>query len=202
MHWYQWFALSALTICLANCLFHFFRLIRLGNPKDYARPKADPSAAIRYSFTGAMNPGKKESAFLHLPTYTAGIIYHLGTFLSIFLFLVFMAGFHFEGIKALFCGYVLIISFAAGIGIFIKRIVKKELRSLSNADDFIANFLVTLFHLFTARYLFFEGFALPYFILASIILLYLPLSKLKHVIYFFAARYQLGIFFGNRGVWP
>ncbi len=202
MHWYQWFALSALTICLANCLFHFFRLIRLGNPKDYARPKADPSTAIRYSFTGAMNPGKKESAFLHLPTYTAGIIYHLGTFLSIFLFLVFLTGFHFEGIAALICGYSLIISFIAGTGILIKRIVKKELRSLSNADDFIANFLVTLFHLFTARYLFFEGFALPYFILASIILLYLPLSKLKHVIYFFAARYQLGIFFGNRGVWP
>lgn len=202
MHWYQWFALTALIICLANCLFHFFRLIRLGIPKDYARPKSNPAAAIRYSFTGAMNPWKKESAFLHLPTYTAGIIYHLGTFLSIFVFLIFLAGFRFEGLTALICGYFLIISFASGIGIFIKRIVKKELRSLSNADDFFANFLVTLFHLFTVFHILLDSFALPYFILASIILLYLPLGKLKHVIYFFAARYQLGIFFGKRGVWP
>lgn len=202
MPWYQWLTLVALVICLANCLFHFFRLIRLGAPKDYARPKADPSSAIRYSFTGAMNPKKKESAFLHLPTYTAGMVYHIGTFLSVFLLLVFLTGFPFEGLLARICAYFLIVSFACGIGIFIKRVVTKELRSLSNPDDFISNLLVTFLHLFTARYLLFENFALPYYLLTSALFLYLPLGKLKHVVYFFAARYQLGLFFGKRGVWP
>jgi hypothetical protein len=202
MHWYQWFALSALIICLANCLYRFSRLILLGNPRDYAKPKSGAAAAVCYSFTGAMNPRKKESAFLHLPTYAAGVLYHLGTFLCFFLFLIFLAGFRFEGVEAFILSGFLILSFAAGAGIFIKRAVNKKLRSLSNADDFVANALVTLFHFFTACHLVVGSFALPYYVLAGIILLYLPLGKLKHVVYFFAARYQLGLFYGKRGVWP
>ncbi len=202
MYWYQWIALAALLLCLANCGYHFIRLIRLGSPKDYAKAKSGPAAAIRYSFTGAMNPSRKESAFLHLPTYTAGIVYHLGTFLSIFLFILFLTGFPIEGVTATVPAWFLILSFACGIGILLKRILKKELRSLSNADDFIANVLVTFVHLFTARYLLFDNFAIPYYLLVTALLLYLPLGKLKHVVYFFAARYQLGIFFGKRGVWP
>jgi hypothetical protein len=41
-----------------------------------------------------------------------------------------------------------------------------------------------------------------YFIAISLLFLYFPLGKLKHAIYFFAARYQLGFFYGWRGVWP
>ena len=37
---------------------------------------------------------------------------------------------------------------------------------------------------------------------AAALFFYLPLGKLKHLVYFFAARYQLGIFYGRRGVWP
>jgi hypothetical protein len=33
-------------------------------------------------------------------------------------------------------------------------------------------------------------------------MLYIPAGKLRHTVYFFAARYHLGYFFGWRGVWP
>jgi len=145
---------------------------------------------------------KKESAFLHLPTYISGILYHLGTFLSIFLFFFILAQVVLPGIFAyLFSGFFLITG-GCGIGILIKRFVKHELRSLSSPDDYISNLLVTLFQILTALGLLFPAILPAYFILASMLLLYFPVGKLKHAIYFFAARYHLGLFYGWRGVWP
>jgi hypothetical protein len=46
------------------------------------------------------------------------------------------------------------------------------------------------------------GTAELYFIIAAVLWLYFPVGKLRHVVYFFAARYHLGFFFGRRGVWP
>lgn len=202
MFWYQWLALASLAICLSSCLYHFVKLIRLGKPTDYAKPVQGAGSAVKYSFTGAMSPAKKESAFLHLPTYTAGIIFHIGTFLSIFLF--FLILFKVEPtalLKWIFFG-LLILSGICGLGILIKRIVKKELLVLSNPDDFISNILVTGLQLITAAALVTSVVMPWYFVWVSLLLLYLPLGKLKHTVYFFAARYHLGFFYGRRGVWP
>ncbi|HOT16394.1 MAG TPA: hypothetical protein PLB07_01905 [Bacteroidales bacterium] len=149
-----------------------------------------------------MSPTKKESAYLHLPTYTAGIIYHLGTFLSLLLFIILLAGFIPSGILRLIISLLLAVSTLAGLMILVKRFLNNELRSLSNPDDYISNLLVTLFHLMTIAVLNFEGARVFYFLEASLLLLYLPVGKLRHTIYFFAARYHLGYFFGYRGTWP
>jgi hypothetical protein len=199
---YQYLAFASLGVCMGTSLFHMMRLIRLGKPMDFAPAAGKTGPAIQYSFTGAMNPAKKESAFLHLPTYSAGILYHLGTFLSVFLFLLILVGVPITGIFAVLLSVFFIITGGCGIGILVKRMVKHELRSLSSPDDYISNVLVSLFHLTTSLALMVPA-ALPgYFILASTLLLYFPIGKLKHAIYFFAARYHLGLFFGRRGVWP
>jgi len=202
MYWYQLFALASLGLCLVISLFHIIRLIRLGKPLDYAPRSGKTGPAIQYSFTGAMSPSKKESAFLHMPTYAAGILYHLGTFLAIFLFLFILAQVSFPGIVACLLSGFLLVTGGCGIGILIKRLVKKELRNLSSPDDYISNLLVTLFQLVTALVLFFPGMMSGYFVMAGLLLLYFPMGKLKHAIYFFAARYHLGFFYGWRGVWP
>ncbi len=202
MLWYKWLTLVAFVICFASCIFHLIRLIRLGNPVDYAKPSGTTGRAIKYSFTGAMSPRKKESAYLHLPTYTAGILFHLGTFLSMaLLFIFFFNLFPFGLLLWIFFGF-LMLSSLNGLGILIKRIVKKQLRSLSSPDDYISNLLVTGFQLLTALALINNSIIPVYFIWVSMLLLYLPLGKLKHTIYFFAARYHLGFFFGWRGTWP
>lgn len=202
MEWYYWLVLGSLSICLISLLVHLIRLVKLGKPKDFSKPTGDMNAAMKYAFTGSMSPTKKESAFLHLPTYTAGIFYHLGTFLSIFLFLLILIGQQFQGWLKWFIIGFLIISSLSGLGIFIKRLAKQELRALSNPDDYISNLFVTLFQFFTALVVFNPVFLPGYLIETSLLLLYLPLGKLKHTIYFFAARYHLGYFFGWRGVWP
>jgi len=226
LFWYQLLALAALGICLIACLVHFIRLISLGKPQDFSQPAGTTGSAIRYAFTGAMSPAKKESAYLHLPTYTAGLFYHMGTFLSFFLFFFILMEMMPQEWLAVIIIAFLGISSISGITIFIKRIVKKELSSLSNPDDFISNFLVTLFQISTILILFapsvLQSYSpivqlsnrptvqlsncptvqLIYYLTFTLLMLYTPVGKLRHMVYFFAARVHLGYFFGRRGVWP
>lgn len=200
--WYEWIALCALGVSLGALLFHITRLIRLGKPDDTAPPLGNVGPAVFYSMTGAMSPAKKESAYLHLPTYLAGIIYHLGTFLSFLLFFFLLIRLPFPSLLTLLLSAFLLVSAVCGFGILVKRVVNLELRSLSNPDDYLSNILATLFQAATILTLYLPEWRASYFILASILFLYIPLGKLKHVIYFFAARYHLGFFYGWRGVWP
>lgn len=200
MNGYVILSLVSLCICLLACGYHVYRILSLGKPRDFSEPAGDINSAVAYSFTGGMSPKKKESAYLHLPTYTAGIIYHLGTFLSIGLFFLIMLNIQPAESLGWILASLLVISGFCGLGIFIKRMIKKELKSLSNPDDYISNLLVTGFQWMTALFLIFQ--TPVYFIVVSALLLYLPLGKLKHTIYFFAARYHLGFFYGRRGVWP
>jgi hypothetical protein len=216
--WYQWMAIFALAICVAACMFYFVRLLRKGPPLDLSSPAGSTTSGIRYAFTGAMSPARKESAFLHLPTYTAGIFFHLGTFLSLLIFFFSISGVLPKGWLATVIVAFIVISSFSGIAILVKRIFKKELRYLSNPDDFISNLLVTLFQLSTISILLpltvIQSYShivqlsnrptvqLVYYLVFTLLMLYLPVGKLRHTVYFFAARYHLGFFFGRRGVWP
>jgi nitrate reductase gamma subunit len=200
MNGYIIFTWVSLAICLIAYAYHLIKIISLGKPKDFSEPIGNVGAAIVYSFTGGMSPQKKESAYLHLPTYAAGIIYHLGTFLSILLFFLFIFEIHVHPQISIVLSSLLIIAGLCGLGILFKRILKKGLRQLSNPDDYISNLLVTTFQIITAISLLY--LTPVYFIFVSLLLLYLPVGKLKHSIFFFAARYHLGFFYGRRGVWP
>ena len=202
MHWYHWMALAAAAVCTAACGMTAWRLIRKGAPRDLSRQRGSIGPAVRFAFTGAMSPARKESAYLHLPTYTAGIVFHLGTFLSLalFPFLLFAAKPYPPAGMAV--AAFLLISGMCGLGLFIQRAAVRKLRQLSNPDDYISNLLVSLLHLLTAGLLVNEALAPVYFVLASVLLLYLPVGKLRHTVYFFAARYHLGFFYGWRGIWP
>lgn len=199
---YQIISLTAFLICVISLTYHFIRLIRLGSPKDYSQKISNLNSAIPYSFVGAMNPLKKESAYLHFPTYTAGILYHTGTFLSIALYFIFLFNISFAYIIQLILICVLMLTSISGLGILLKRITVKKLKNLSNPDDYISNLLVTVFQIFTLILLISESFSLYYYMCTVLLFLYLPLGKLKHLLYFFAARYHLGFYYGWRGVWP
>jgi len=202
MYWYHWISVISLVICLAFLAAHLFRLIRLGIPKDYSSKQGDIGPAMIYSFTGAMSPAKKESAFLHLPTYTAGIFYHLGTFVSILLYFIYLFQVKIPAPYHLVLIIFLAITGISGLGVLIKRIFKRALRNLSSPDDYISNLLVTGFHLLTAVCLLVPQWLPAYFIWTSLLLLYIPVGKLRHLLYFFAARAHLGYFYGWRGSWP
>ncbi len=173
-----------------------------GKDIDYATPDAKTRQAVVYSFTKAMSPKKKETAFMHLPTYTAGIFYHLGTFLSLFLVIFIFFNVSFPTWLAYSIIVFLAFTSICGLSILIKRMTSSLLKNLSNPDDYFSNILVTGFQIITAIYLLLNTGLEYYFIITTILFLYLPIGKLRHTIYFFTARLHLGIFYGRRGTWP
>ncbi|MCX6270278.1 MAG: hypothetical protein NTU44_03490 [Bacteroidetes bacterium] len=203
MEWYYYVSLVSFFVCVITLGCHLTRLIRLGKPEDFALPAGSPLKGIQYSFTRAMNPFKKESAYLHLPTYTAGIFYHLGSFLSMLLFFFIWFGrMPVSSTLAYILAAILMLTGGCGIAILIKRVSKRLLLDLSNPDDYLSNVLVTLFQGMTALLLSTGKFLSLYFIAASLLMLWFPVGKLRHALYFFSARYHLGFFYGYRGVWP
>jgi hypothetical protein len=205
MNWYQWMALGALAICALVLFAHFIRLIRLGNPTDYSKKSGSVAKGVAYSSTVAMID-HKESAYLHIPTYFAGMVYHVGTFVSLFLFVFFLINIALEFTLPLWLKWILItglsISTICGFILFVKRLLVKNMRNLSNLDDYLSNLIVTLFQGMTIRYLLCPCVETNYYIFVCILLLYMTVGKLKHVVYFFAARYHLGFFYGWRNTWP
>lgn len=204
----QIISLVALAFCFVMMLAHFVRLVRLGKPKDFSVKSGSVAKGVAYANTVAMMPANKESAYMHLPTYAAGIIYHLGTFLSLLLFVLslFNLNAYYPQWLSLILAACLLVSGVCGTVLLIKRFANKNLHSLANPDDYLSNFFTTLLHFATACYLAFAGdcCSVPYiyYISATLLLLYMPFGKLRHVVYYFAARYHLGFFYGWRNVWP
>ncbi|MEZ5195552.1 MAG: hypothetical protein R2764_03910 [Bacteroidales bacterium] len=46
------FSCFSLIVCLVSLIYHLFRLIRYGKPKDYSRQRGNIRSAIRYAYTG------------------------------------------------------------------------------------------------------------------------------------------------------
>ena len=199
---YHWILISGFFIFIISSISIFIKVFSRKGIIDFAQAKGNIPIAIAYSFTGAMSPIKKESAYLHLPTYSAGIIFHIGTFLSFFwLFLLFL-NIHINSWFSYASSMAIITASVCGVSILIKRIVQIKLRNLSNPDDYFSNLLVTGFQIFTAITILWHSMIPALFIYSSLLLIYIPIGKLRHTIYFFSSRIFLGIYYGGRGVWP
>lgn len=206
----QIIALIALAICFVLLFSHFIRVIRLGKPKDFSEKSGSVAKGVAYSNTIAMMPQNKESAYLHIPSYALGMLFHIGIFTSILVFLLsFFNFFNHWLCNDHFIHYLIPVvtgvGTISGICLFIKRLVNRNLRNLTNPDDFLSNGFTTLFQLATTLYLFMPACMCMvniYYIITAILLLYMPVGKLKHLVYYFSARYHLGFFYGWRNVWP
>ncbi len=205
----QIISLIALGVCFILMLMHFVRIVRLGKPKDLSVKSGNVAKGVAYSNTVAMSPTHKESAYMHLPTYAAGIIYHLGSFLSILLFVLSLFDlniWYYPEWLNVILALCLSVSALCGVLLLVKRLSSNELRPLSNPDDYLANFFTTLFHCTGVFFLLTGGINVTvewiYYLSASALWIYMPFSKLKHVVYYFAARFHIGYFYGWRNVWP
>lgn len=199
---YHWILFVSFSVFFVSSLFQFLQILLSKAYKDYASSRNKIWRAIIYAFSGAMSPFKKESAMLHLPSYIAGILFHIGTFISLFWLALHFFNIKTNSLVANISAIYLTTSVLSGVMILLKRLIKTEMRRLSNIDDYFSNFLVTGFQVVSALTIFI-GTPLPYlFIWAAILFLYIPLGKLRHAVYFFTSRVYLAMFYGKRGVWP
>lgn len=198
-HWIISGSFVFFIVCFIFILIKSLTKNQFFNP-SIAKGKENP--AIAYSFTKAMSPFKKESAYLHLPTYTAGMIFHLGTFFCFLCLAVFFVNFSLPDWFRYLASAFVITAAASGTGLLIKRMVNVKLRSFSNPDDYFSNILVIGFQILTVLAFFRQDIVPVLFIYSSVMFLYIPVGKLKHTFYFFTDRIHLGKYYGKRGVWP
>lgn len=206
---FQIIAIAAACFCLCGLFLHFIHIVRLGKPNDLSEKSGDTTKGIVYANTTAMLPQNKESAYLHLPGYAAGMLFHIGIFTSFLVFLLSFFPFFNRWIEVstlrLIIAAVLAVTCLSGYILLFRRVLSKDLKGLSTPDDFISNALTSTFQLFTILHLVWPTNGVVtalYYIACALLFVYMPFGKLRHAVYYFAARYHLGFFYGWRNVWP
>jgi hypothetical protein len=174
----------------------------LARPLDRSTPKGDPKLGIAYAFTLGMAPWAKESTRRHALAYLRGVGFHLGIFLGLGVLLIspWMAQLpvNLRQLLAILTGTGALL----GLVGFTARLIEPNLKVLSTPDDYTAVFLVSLF-LATASLALLSPDLCPLFWSASaVMLVYAPMSKIRHCIYFAYSRLFFGKFVGSRGVLP
>ncbi len=185
--------ISGIFVRLADIMNRPFR-------KDFSRQRGSPLSGVLFAFTLGMAPWEKESTRIHWIAYLRGIFFHVGVFMALaFLFaspwlsvfpgwLVWAAAV-LTGLGALF-------GFA---GIFMRLAGPNE-RMLSLPDDYASVFIVSLFTALATVALIWASILPVFYVVAGIMLAYIPISKIRHCVYFFYSKFFFGFNFGRRGV--
>lgn len=194
--------LLSAAFCLLALTWQIIRTLRFGKKVDPSIPSGSGVEGIFYAFGRGMMPWAKESARAHLPTWIAGVIYHIAVFFALTEVGFLMAGLLPPPGPALVIGIVLAAGLVCGLGLMAKRLVTPPLMAISCPDDYIANLLVNglfLISILSLRW----TWVVPLLLLWSIYLfLYIPFGKIRHCFFFFYTRLLFGRHFGRRGVLP
>jgi len=189
------YCLIALTILVA-------RTFSFGRPPKYAKAKGSATKGIVYAFGQGLLPWEKESASKHLLTFLAGILYHAGIFAAIFFLMTTLLLIKLPDIAIRIVRLLAVIGLLNGIGLLIKRSALPYMRFISCPDDYIANILVGLLLLATILATHYYVFQFVMMAVAIMLLLYIPVGKIRHCVFFFYSRILFGTFFGRRGTLP
>ncbi len=193
-------AFISLMFFIGGVIYHYVSTRKLKFPVDYARPKGSWKVGVLYSFTIGMLPWKKESTRRHWIAYLRGVIFHIGIFTGLFALVI--SPFFKEINQTLLSIIAILTGFGALMGYvgIIMRLVERNLRAISTADDYISVFLVSLFLTFLTLSILDEKFLTAMYITSAFTLIYAPLGKIKHCIYFFFSRFFFGLHLGKRGI--
>lgn len=194
------FVVAGVTSAAFGC--QLFRLLKYRKVRPIITPRGRVNRAALYALTRGLLPGEKESTRRHYLVYGAGLIYHSGIF-GAFLWLASLVfSLSLPQVIRFFLAGIISAGAMSGLGLFGRRIFSSWLRSLSYPDDFVANLLVDSF-LATAVISLFRPLVVPLFLILSVLLiLYLPLGKIRHCVFFFPSRLIFGRYFGERGILP
>jgi hypothetical protein len=194
-----------MAACLVSPLCLGVQLLRaraFGKRRLFAAPAGDPAAGVRYAFTKAMLPTAKESVMMNLPSYAAGIVFHMGVFVAFGWLAAALTGLAPQNPVAWAVRAFTAIGAVGGLILMVKRTVKPHLRGLSRPDDFISNLLTVGFVALACGTTFSPTLNSAWLAVATALLLYIPMGKIRHCVFFFTSRYHLGAFFGRRGTFP
>ncbi len=182
--------------------FVVLRLRTGSTPAPLAPARGSAAVGVLYAFTVAFAPWAKESASRHLPSYAAGIAYHVAVFTALVRLVHSLFGTPLPPVVNAATAALIAVGLMAGTALLLKRCADPRLRAISVPEDFFANGLVDL-TLAAAFATAMSSGALPVFqIVGAVLLLYAPLGKLRHMLFLLTSRRVLGATLGRRGVRP
>lgn len=178
-----------------------FRATRNARP-DFAQRAGSPARGVLYAFTGAMTPAHKESIRLYPLEFALGLILHVPVFIGMAATLVMIADPERGAALVAATRVATLVGLAAGVCLLIRRLQRADLRHISTPDDYAAIVATSglllsagLLPMTTAG----RAALLTY---AALLFMYVPLGKLRHIVFFFLARAEYGRRLGYRGVYP
>jgi len=190
----------AFLFSLSFFIFYFLKIYHYYRPRARAKPRGEIKKGKIYALTIGLLPWEKESTRRNWPLYITGIVYHLSITVAFLRLLALLLN------RQLLTGqptfFFLVIGTSCGLGLFFRRWLRPELRQLSLPDDYLANLLVDLFLLTGAISILWPGAIIYFLLIGLVLILYLPLGKIRHCLFFVPSRLIFGHYYGLRGVLP
>jgi len=201
----------ATIIFVAGLIIRLGETLLLGRKTNLAEAKGSEMSSGLRTIASRMLPPDMETFKRSTFTVTAGYIFHIGLFVTIFLFaphillLKDIIGFGWPSIPTQIVDAIAIVSIITLLAILAHRITDKVLRYLSGPQDYIV-WLVTITPLVTGYMAFHRLGGSPVTLLAlhilsvEVLMVLFPFTKLMHTFTLFLARWYNGAISGYRGV--
>ena len=200
----------AVIIFIAGVIIRFGEILLLGRKANLAEAKgSEMSGGLRTIVTRSV-PDKstlKRSTF----TIVAGYIFHIGLFVTIFLFaphiLMFkdVIGFGWPSVPTAIVDALAVISIIALLAILVHRMRDNVLKFISTKEDYVV-WMLTILPLITGYIAFHRiGMTAPtllaiHILSVELLLVAFPFTKLMHAFTLVMARWYTGAISGYRGV--
>jgi len=182
-----------------------YQFARLPMPGETAPPKGNRNRGVLASYAATFLPWSFQATRRRPWLWIEFAVYHLGAASAIF---VTIAHSFFPALlpDAARDPLSAIMALAATVGLvkLVRRISRKELRLISTPDDYFSLIALEVFFASGAFVLLKETplSSMVFAIFTTLYLIYVPLSKVSHYVYYFLAALVTGARYGLRGVRP
>ncbi len=193
-------AIVGAVVAVVGCAWHVRWMFSLPFKGDVATAKGSASKGVMYAYTLGMAPWEKESTRRHMVGYLRGVLFHVGIFAALVVFVASpWATVIWPSVRLLLAAVACLGGIAGLLGLA-ARFGEHNLRAISTKDDYFAVALVNLFVLTSALAVLSPSAVPVFYVVSAVTLVYLPFGKVRHCVYFFFSRFAFGVFFGHRGV--
>lgn len=193
-------AMIGLVIGLLGIVFRLKDIMNRPYKRDLARLRGNPTRGILFAFTLGMAPWEKESTRNHWLAYLRGIFFHVGIFTA---FAVLFASPWLNRLPVILLWVAAIITAVGAIFGFagiLMRLSGPNERVLSLPDDYASVFLSSLFIALACASLVYYPILPSFYLVTGVMAAYIPLSKIRHCVYFFYSKFFFGMGYGRRGI--
>jgi hypothetical protein len=193
-------AILGFVIGLLGILIRLRDIMNRPFKKDYARQRGSPARGVLFAFSLGMAPWEKESTRIHWIAYLRGIFFHVGIFTA---FAVLLASPWLNALPEIVVWPAIAIAAIGALfgfaGIYMRLAGPNE-RMLSLPDDYVSVFITSLFAALASGTLIWSTLLPLFYVVAGVMMAYIPISKIRHCVYFFYSKFFFGFNFGRRGV--